>query len=146
MSCAHRETTRMIKKDPGLFWALVAIWIALGIFILYPVVRLVGMAFLPDGRFSISALTEAFRDTYTVKALNNSLLLALAVAITGTVLGYLFALLVTRMALPKAMKALLSAITLLPLISPPFTSSISLSLALGPNGYLLKLFLSLIHI
>lgn len=130
----------MIKKDPGLFWALVAIWIALGIFILYPVVRLVGMAFLPDGRFSISALMEAFRDTYTVKALNNSLLLALAVAITGTVLGYLFALLVTRMALPKAMKALLSAITLLPLISPPFTSSISLSLALGPNGYLLKLF------
>lgn len=135
-----REKTRMIQKDPGLFWALLAIWIALGIFILYPVVRLVGMAFMPDGHFSIATLREAFQDTYTVKALSNSLWLALAVSATGTILGYLFALLVTRTAMPKAMKALLSAVTLLPLISPPFTSSISLSLALGPNGYLLKLF------
>lgn len=140
MADLRREKTRMIQKDPGLFWALLAIWIALGIFILYPVVRLVGMAFMPDGHFSIATLREAFQDTYTVKALSNSLWLALAVSATGTILGYLFALLVTRTAMPKAMKALLSAVTLLPLISPPFTSSISLSLALGPNGYLLKLF------
>lgn len=140
MADLRREKTRMIQKDPGLFWALLAIWIALGIFILYPVVRLVGMAFMPDGHFSIATLREAFQDTYTVKALCNSLWLALAVSVTGTILGYLFALLVTRTAMPKAMKALLSAVTLLPLISPPFTSSISLSLALGPNGYLLKLF------
>lgn len=140
MADLRREKTRMIQKDPGLFWALLAIWIALGIFILYPVVRLVGMAFMPDGHFSIATLREAFQDTYTVKALSNSLWLALAVSVTGTILGYLFALLVTRTAMPKAMKALLSAVTLLPLISPPFTSSISLSLALGPNGYLLKLF------
>ena len=140
MADLRREKTRMIQKDPGLFWALLAIWIALGIFILYPVVRLVGMAFMPDGHFSIATLREAFHDTYTVKALCNSLWLALAVSGTGTILGYLFALLVTRTAMPKAMKALLSAVTLLPLISPPFTSSISLSLALGPNGYLLKLF------
>lgn len=140
MADLRREKTRMIQKDPGLFWALLAIWIALGIFILYPVVRLVGMAFMPDGHFSIATLREAFQDTYTVKALSNSLWLALAVSATGTILGYLFALLVTRTAMPKAMKAHLSAVTLLPLISPPFTSSISLSLALGPNGYLLKLF------
>ncbi len=140
MADLRREKTRMIQKDPGLFWALLAIWIALGIFILYPVVRLVGMAFMPDGHFSIATLRKAFQDTYTVKALSNSLWLALAVSVTGTILGYLFALLVTRTAMPKAMKALLSAVTLLPLISPPFTSSISLSLALGPNGYLLKLF------
>lgn len=140
MADLRREKTRMIQKDPGLFWALLAIWIALGIFILYPVVRLAGMAFMPDGHFSIATLREAFQDTYTVKALSNSLWLALAVSVTGTILGYLFALLVTRTAMPKAMKALLSAVTLLPLISPPFTSSISLSLALGPNGYLLKLF------
>ena len=107
----------MIQKDPGLFWALLAIWIALGIFILYPVVRLVGMAFMPDGHFSIATLIEAFQDTYTVKALCNSLWLALAVSVTGTILGYLFALLVTRTAMPKAMKALLSAVTLLPLIA-----------------------------
>ncbi len=140
MADLRREKTRMIQKDPGLFWALFAIWVALGIFILYPVIRLVGMAFMPDGHVSLAALKEAFQDTYTVKALGNSLWLALAVSVTGTILGYFFALLVTRTAMPKAMKALLSAVTLLPLISPPFTSSISLSLALGPNGYLLKLF------
>ncbi|MDD7442055.1 MAG: iron ABC transporter permease, partial [Sutterellaceae bacterium] len=37
-------------------------------------------------------------------------------------------------------KAAISAVTLLPLISPPFTSSIALTLSLGPNGLLLELF------
>lgn len=140
MAGLQHERTWMIRKDPGLFWTLVAIWIVLGVFILYPVVRLFGMAFLPNGRFSIDVLKDSFRDTYTLRALGNSLTLALAVAVTGTVLGYLFALLVARTRIPAWLKGVISGVAILPLISPPFTSSISLTMALGPNGTLLKLF------
>ena len=46
----------------------------------------------------------------------------------------------TRLSLPKWLCAAVSAVTLLPLISPPFTSSIALTLSLGPNGILLDFF------
>ena len=44
------------------------------------------------------------------------------------------------MNLPTWLKFALSAITILPLISPPFTSSIALTLLLGPNGMVLQFF------
>lgn len=55
-------------------------------------------------------------------------------------LGFIFAFAVTRLSLPKWLCAAVSAVTLLPLISPPFTSSIALTLSLGPNGILLDFF------
>jgi ABC-type Fe3+ transport system, permease component len=42
--------------------------------------------------------------------------------------------------IPSWLKWFLGAVTTLPLISPPFTSSIALTLSLGPNGILLKFF------
>lgn len=134
------QKMRLFRKDPGLFWTLVVIWVALGVFILYPFARLFASAFLPDGRFSFAQFKETFGNAYNLKALGNSLTLALLVATAGTLLGYAFALLVCRTNLPHFTKGLISGVVLLPLISPPFTSSISLTLALGPNGYLLRLF------
>ncbi len=129
----------MIKKDPGLFVLLCVIWVVIAIFILFPFLKLLRMAFIPGKGFSYETLKKTFTSTYTVKALINSLVVAFAVSVTGTIIGYMFALLVSRMNLPKWLKGFLSFFILLPLISPPFTSSISLSLVLGPNGYLLKL-------
>ncbi|MFA7119296.1 MAG: iron ABC transporter permease [Sphaerochaetaceae bacterium] len=130
---------RMIQKDSGLFYTLVVVWICLAFFILFPVVKLFIMAILPNGHFSLADLKKNFGDIYTMKSLKNSLVLAVTVSLTGTVLGYFFALLVTRTKIPKWAKVILSAVTLLPLISPPFTSSIALTMALGPNGTILRL-------
>jgi iron(III) transport system permease protein len=130
----------MIKKDPYLFFFLVAVWGLIAIFILFPFIKLFASAFYVDGQLSFSGIRENIGDRYTMRALFNSLILAVTVSITGTFLGYLFALIVTRTSVPKVLKVLISAITLLPLISPPFTSSISLTLALGPNGMLLRFF------
>ena len=94
--------------------------------------------FVEDGSFTISNLVKIMSKTYNMRALYGSLILATAVSVTGTLLGYLFALAVTRTSLPPFLKWLLGAVTILPLISPPFTSSISLTLVLGPNGMLLK--------
>ena len=130
----------LIKKDPALFCALAVIWTCFAVFIFYPVATLLYTAFFSNGRISSELLKKNFLNAYTLKALGNSLALAAAVSVCGTFLGYVFALVVNRTNLPKLFKIIISAITILPLISPPFTSSISLTLALGPNGTLLRLF------
>ena len=134
-----KKKSWMILREPGLFTLLVVLWIILGVFILFPVVKLLGVAFLPSSDYTLSDLKKAFINVYTGKSLLNSLVVATAVAITGTLLGYMFALLVTRTRIPKWGRAIISFLVMLPLISPPFTSSISLTLILGPNGYLLKI-------
>ncbi|MBQ9495008.1 MAG: iron ABC transporter permease [Treponema sp.] len=128
-----------LKKEPALFCALVIIWLCFAVFIFYPLLTLLYTAFFSNGHISIEMLKKNFLNAYTLKALANSLVLATAVSICGTVLGYIFALVVNRTNMPRVLKTLIGAITILPLISPPFTSSISLTLALGPNGTLLKL-------
>ncbi|NBK25052.1 MAG: iron ABC transporter permease [Spirochaetia bacterium] len=128
----------LMKTDPALFSALVAVWLSFAIFIFLPVIRLLITTFYVDGTFSLANMKKVLGTSYNIKALYGSLILATAVSISGTFLGYIFALAVTRTALPKPLKVLLGAVTILPLISPPFTSSISLTLALGPNGMLLK--------
>lgn len=128
----------LMKTDPALFSALVAVWLSFAIFIFLPVVRLLITTFYVDGTFSLANMRKVLGTSYNMKALYGSLVLATSVSIAGTFLGYIFALAVTRTALPRPLKVLLGAVTILPLISPPFTSSISLTLALGPNGMLLK--------
>lgn len=129
-----------MKSDPVLFTALVAVWLSFAVFIFLPLLSLLWTTFRVNGSFSFSNIRKVWSARYNVRALYGSLILATAVSISGTLLGYIFALAVTRTNFPKPVKALLSAVTILPLISPPFTSSISLTLALGPNGMLLKLF------
>lgn len=130
----------MIKKDPALFFVLAAVWLSFGVFVFLPLAKLFIHAFTVDGAISFKNLAAALGKPYNVRALWGSLVLATSVSVAGTLLGYIFALAVTRTTLPRPAKWLLGAVTILPLISPPFTSSISLTLALGPNGTLLKAF------
>ncbi len=128
----------LIKSDPVLYSAMVAVWLSFAVFIFLPLLSLLWTTFFVNGTFSFANIKKVWSAKYNVRALYGSLILATAVSVSGTLLGYIFALAVTRTTLPKPLKVLLGAVTILPLISPPFTSSISLTLALGPNGMLLK--------
>ncbi len=134
------EKVSPLKRDPALLPALAAIWISLVVFVLYPLFRLFLTTFMVEGQFSFANLGAVVTNWYDRQAFLNSLWLAGAVSVSGTVLGYIYAFAVTRIAMPSWLKWLLAAITTLPLISPPFTSSIALTLSLGPNGILLKFF------
>ncbi|MCD8164573.1 MAG: iron ABC transporter permease [Synergistaceae bacterium] len=96
--------------------------------------------FIVDGRLSLANLLLVFSNSYDRLALVNSIWLAVSVAAMGTFLGFVFALAVTRIHLPALLRWFIAAVTVLPLISPPFTSSIALTLSLGPNGIILKFF------
>lgn len=129
----------LLKRDPALLPALIAIWISLALFVLYPLFRLFLTTFFVEGQISFTNLAVVLESWYDRQAFVNSIWLATAVSVAGTFLGYVYAFAVTRISMPLWLKWFLGAVTTLPLISPPFTSSIALTLSLGPNGILLKL-------
>ncbi|WP_455599518.1 ABC transporter permease [Cloacibacillus sp.] len=129
-----------MRRDPALIPVVVTLWLALGLFIVYPFIKLLMTTFIVDGRLSLANLLLVFSNSYDRLALVNSIWLAVAVAAMGTFLGFVFALAVTRIHLPALLRWFIAAVTVLPLISPPFTSSIALTLSLGPNGIILKFF------
>jgi iron(III) transport system permease protein len=112
---------------------VLALWGAVLLFVLYPVVRLLALTFWQDGP-SLDAVRGLLGDWTHRAALWNSLLLAVLVGTVGTVLGGAFALLALRANLPAWVGRVLDAVIILPLISPPFTAAIALIFALGPRG------------
>ncbi len=127
-----------VTRDPALLPVVFLLWTLMALFVLYPLGCLLQTTFYVDGQWTLANLAHVFTNWYDRAAIVNSLFLALAVAASGTVLGLVFAFAVIRTNLPNFFKAAISAIIVLPLISPPFTSSIAITLALGPNGLILK--------
>ena len=125
--------------DAATKLTVLMLWLLLAAFVVYPLARLLLMAFTADGSFTLANLRPFIDSWYDRQAAVNSILLGCSVGLAGTVLGFIFAYAVTRLSMPKWLKMAVSAVTLLPLISPPFTSSIALTLSLGPNGILLEL-------
>ena len=123
-----------MKRDPALVPVVAALWLALGVFIIYPFIRLLAVTFTAeDGGLSLENLTMVFSNSYDRLALMNSIWLAIAVAVTGTALGFCFAFAVVRIKMPAPVRWFIAAVTVPPLISPPFTSSLALTLPLGPH-------------
>lgn len=126
------------NKDVITKLTVLMLWLLLGVFVVYPLCRLFAMTFWVDGSFTLSNLRPFIDNWYDRQSAINSILLGCSVGVAGTALGFVFAFVTTRMNLPTWLKLLISAITILPLISPPFTSSIALTLLLGPNGMVLQ--------
>lgn len=128
------------NRDTAIKLTVVMLWLLLGVFVLYPLCRLFAMTFWVDGNFTFENLRPFLDNWYDRRSAINSILLGCSVGVAGTALGFVFAFVTTRLNLPTWLKFALSAITILPLISPPFTSSIALTLLLGPNGMVLQFF------
>src|SRR5476649_2388820 len=113
---------------------LLAIWLLLLVFIVYPLVMLLLRAFFADGMFTFDALVAAVKSKSNLRALRNSLLLAFLVGVAGTLVGLAFALVMERANLGPRTTRLIDGLTFLPLISPPFTTSIAFVFSFGPRG------------
>ena len=127
-------------RDKTTQLTVLMLWLLLGVFVVYPLARLLAMTFWADGGFTLANLKPFISSWYDRQAAVNSILLGCAVGAAGTVLGFIFAFAVTRLAMPGWLKLVIGGVRILPLISPPFTSSIALTLSLGPNGILLQFF------
>ncbi len=124
------------RRDPALLATVTVLWVLLGLFVLFPLASLLARVLLDGGRLSLASAVAILGDPHQLRALRNSLLLASLVGAAGTGLGFLFALTATRAGLGRGWVAALDAITLLPLISPPFTTAIAMIFSFGPRGLL----------
>ena len=124
----------MRGRDPALRLTVLVLWALLGLFVLYPLVSLLARVAVDGGRLSLGSALAILADPHQLRALDNSLLLAALVGVAGTALGFLFALTASRAGLGRGWLAALDAITLLPLISPPFTTAIAMIFSFGPRG------------
>src|SRR6266852_58434 len=98
--------------------------------------HLLERAFVDDGGFTLEPLLTSIADASHQAAFVNSLILATAVGVLGTALGFLFALTAVRGGLGRRWLTALDAAALLPLVSPPFTTSISIIFSFGPRGFI----------
>jgi iron(III) transport system permease protein len=124
------------RRDPALVAATVLLWLALAVFVGYPLVRVVIEAFHGEAGLSLAALGAVLGHWANRQALVNSLVLATLVGLLGTGLGFAFALAVVRAGLPRPASIVLDAVTVLPLVSPPFVSAIAIIFSLGQRGLL----------
>ena len=121
-------------RDPALLVTIVALWALLALFVVYPLLMLAATAFVDEGRLALSPLASVLQKPGTQRAFLNSLLLGTLVGVIGTALGFLFAFTVSRANLTPGWVRVIDAMTLLPLISPPFTTSIAFIFSFGPRG------------
>jgi iron(III) transport system permease protein len=123
-----------LRRDPALLATVLVLWALLALFVVYPLVMLLGRTFLVEGRLSLDGVLGIVRDPNHQVALRNSLLLATLVGLAGTALGFLFAYTAVRTRLSRGSRTVLDAATLLPLVSPPFTTAIAMIFSFGPRG------------
>ena len=121
-------------------------------FVFFPIAKMLLAAFITDdGGYSASVFASKFFDDrlWGLGCLSggrcgaawNSLFLAILVGLLTTVLGLVFALVVTRSGFRY--KKALRALTVLPIITPPFVIGLALILLFGLSGSVTQFFAEL---
>jgi iron(III) transport system permease protein len=136
-----RAELRHMAQDPVLFALLAAIALSVAVFVVYPLVEVLMASFKVNGEWSLAGYRElAVRRLYR-NALMNSLGVAASVGVLGVAIGYLAAFVLTRLDVPG--KRLLHYVTILPIVSPPFVSAVSILFLFGFNGLVTRQILGL---
>ena len=130
----------MFTRDPMTGFLVLGLFIIVGLFVAFPIFEAIRLSFIRDGRFSLQTWKECLSPTY-LQALWGSLKLGVLTATFSTIVGFLFAFLIERTSF-KA-KKLMTTLATMPVISPPFSLSLSIILLFGNNGLISKQILHL---
>lgn len=124
-----------LRRDPAwLTVGLMAIGL-LGIFLVWPLVGMLGKSFInTDGSFGLGGYTRFFSDASYRDVLVNTLILGVAVTLTSMVLGGGMAVIVARCRFPLA--GLVTALPLVTLVIPDVVVAAAWLLILGKQGLL----------
>lgn len=125
------------------------------IFVFYPILNMLASAFITqDNTYSVVVFFEKFTDRrlWGLGCLSggrcgaawNSLILAVLVGALTTILGLIFALVVTRTGF--RFKRSLRAMTVLPIITPPFVIGLAIILLFGQSGTVTRFVADLIDV
>ncbi|HUW69470.1 MAG TPA: iron ABC transporter permease [bacterium] len=122
-------------RDTTVGYAVVILAAISLIFIVYPLAEAFRLSFLYEDKFSLALWADALSGAH-LQALWGSVRLGIWTATTSTLVGFLFAFVIHRTS--AGGKKFLSAIAQLPVISPPFSLTLSIILLAGNNGLITK--------
>ncbi|HUG37540.1 MAG TPA: ABC transporter permease subunit, partial [Candidatus Limnocylindrales bacterium] len=114
----------------GVLVAALLLLLAAGI--VYPLLRVLAVAFIEDGWPTIRPLLAFFRRPLFVESRVNTLLSGVLAVVFGSLIGVPLALLTTRYQFPG--RAVLATLGVLPLVIPPFVGAVAFQQILGRNG------------
>ncbi len=123
---------RLLRKEPFLLVAILAIFYFLLIFVAFPLFQVFKTSLIVDHRFDISNYVAVFSKRYFFQPFLNSMLLGVLTACTGTLVGFVFAYAITRTPLP--FKQFFRLAATFPIISPPFVIALAVILLFGRAG------------
>ncbi len=130
----------MMTRDPMTGFLVLGLFVIVFLFVAYPLFEAVRLSFLQEGRFTFEIWKECLSPTY-FEALWGSIKLGILTATFSTLVGFLFAFLIERTAFKQ--KKLMTTLATMPVISPPFSLSLSIILLFGNNGLITKQLLHL---
>ncbi len=122
----------MTARGPALL--SVALLALLGVFIAYPLLRVLVVAFSAPEGFTLRHFAAFFGRSLFVEALVNTLAAGLAAVALGSVLALPLAVLVARYDFPG--RGLVQTLAVLPLVVPPFVGAVAFQQILGRSGTL----------
>lgn len=126
----------MLSRDPIVGFALAGLFLMTITFVAYPLFEAVRLSFIENGEFSLSIWKTILQSEGYMSALWGSLKLGCWTATFSTIVGFLFAFVVARTNAP--FKKLISTMGVLPVISPPFSLTLSIILLFGNNGLITR--------
>jgi len=141
LSTAKRQI-ELLVRDPLLAILVGIVFLSLAIFVVYPLGAVLVKSFQDEqGTLSLENYGRFARFGYLWDALRNSVLVGVVTGMIGVCLGYAAAFTLARTNIP--FKKLFHLLLILPIISPPFTSALSVLMLLGANGLITRKVLGL---
>jgi len=136
-----RSQIRVLARDPILLALIAIIFAAILLFVVYPLI-MVFIASLQDrGQWTLANYALIGERRLYRNALWNSLSVGALVGLIGVLIGYVAAFVLTRLNVPG--KRLLHYLMIVPIISPPFVSAVSIVFLFGNNGLVTRQLLGL---
>lgn len=141
MLTTARSQLRILARDPILLALVAVIFAAILIFVVYPLMMVFIASFQERGEWTSANYALMSERRLYRNALWNSLSVGALVGLIGVVIGYLAAFVLTRLDVPG--KRLLHYLMIVPIISPPFVSAVSILFLFGFNGLITRQLLGL---
>lgn len=126
-------STQTIKKKRDV-WRLVSLGVLVlyGLFLLYPLFRLLRESVLVDGKFTFAAFKQFFSSPYHVETIFNSLKVSIAATAVSLIIGVPLAYFYQMYEIKG--KSVLQVLVILCSMSAPFIGAYSWIMLLGRNG------------
>jgi len=120
------------ELDRGQFVIFLLLLGLLFVFILYPILRVLYVAFTQDGSLTMSHFFNFFQRSLFREALRNSLFAGLMAVVFGSLIALPLAFFTVKYDFRG--KLLIQTLGILPLVMPPFVGAIAMQLILGRSG------------